>query len=180
MAREDTKICPYCSEEIKAGAIKCKFCGEFLQASGGSPTRRPKHKPEVTWEYHDWVVPLSQTEIAGFPRLGKHVDIRTYVYSGVLQDVNSIDAGARLGLWLHLSPLLLGKQKEFAEEGWEPEPARYGQDCLQMELISSGSCLMLILLAPFWWFPPIDYLIPKEYYMPTAVIFPMRRRVARE
>jgi serine/threonine-protein kinase len=32
----DTKICPYCQEEIKASAIKCKHCGERLD---GAPAR---------------------------------------------------------------------------------------------------------------------------------------------
>jgi S1-C subfamily serine protease len=32
-AASDTKPCPYCGETIKAGAVKCKHCGEFLDAA---------------------------------------------------------------------------------------------------------------------------------------------------
>jgi hypothetical protein len=27
---ESEKSCPYCAEVIKAAAVKCRFCGEFL------------------------------------------------------------------------------------------------------------------------------------------------------
>ena len=38
------KKCPLCAEEIQVEAIKCRFCGEFLDEAG-----RPK--PKTKWYY---------------------------------------------------------------------------------------------------------------------------------
>jgi phage shock protein PspC (stress-responsive transcriptional regulator) len=48
----ETKICPYCAEEVRAEAVKCKHCGSYL----GGPRRSSAS---------DWVRSDSDRMIAG-------------------------------------------------------------------------------------------------------------------
>jgi len=41
------KKCPFCAEQIQAEAIKCRYCGEFLDGSGRSSVRPQSKK----WYY---------------------------------------------------------------------------------------------------------------------------------
>ena len=61
------KKCPFCAEEIQEEAVKCRFCGEFLDDSY-------KAKPKTKWYYSTSAVVIGLLVLGPFalPLVWKH------------------------------------------------------------------------------------------------------------
>ena len=44
------KKCPFCAEQIQQEAIKCRFCGEFLDE---------RHSPKLKWYFSTYIVVIA-------------------------------------------------------------------------------------------------------------------------
>jgi hypothetical protein len=56
---EDTKRCPFCGKEIKSVAVKCRFCGEFLDDDESKPARG--RGDESAEKAVKWLIPIGRS-----------------------------------------------------------------------------------------------------------------------
>jgi len=89
MTQEQTKQCPYCGEDILAGAKKCKHCGEWLEETVQPITPTEVSRPEP---------PAPQVNITPGPA-EQNVNQPVYVQTTVTQQTNGLgSAGFTLSL----------------------------------------------------------------------------------
>src|SRR5947209_1955737 len=58
---EATSPCPFCGEQIRATAVRCRHCGEYLDEEDDEPRRRRRGGDASAEEGVKWLVPIGRS-----------------------------------------------------------------------------------------------------------------------
>ena len=99
--QEVTRRCPFCAEEVKAEALKCRFCGEMI----GEDAATGRGSSPGGWEYKDVKVPLNVWAKVPSGNFGQYHAARD----------GAMEAGSAAGA------IIMGVLREEGKTGWQPD-----------------------------------------------------------
>ena len=125
MTESETKTCPFCAEDIKAAAIKCKHCGSMLDG-----TRPGSEEQKVVHETKTFVIPLPEDSPAAQVSLDFGSSNKKFpreLFTALGYNMNGDHLNLTLGslsrgltyIWDSHKDYLLERLNDLGREGWE-------------------------------------------------------------
>jgi hypothetical protein len=114
---ESMRPCPYCGEQIKSNAVKCRFCGEFLEDEDEELEDEDEDEDEDDGGAMKWVAPVNRSGfaiLAGYLGLLALVPVPFILYGFFASETNLkgtekvLEVGAYINVALGAVSVLVG------------------------------------------------------------------------